>query len=378
MIELLFLLLPVAAGYGWIMGKNSAKNQAHQLNRQITSEYSKGLKFLLDREEDQGLEHLINLLEVAADSVEHYSTLATMFRRRGELDRAIKIHELLLKHPSLNEQQAATSRLELAEDYIMAGLLDGAEEHLVWLVKANHSDALEPILNLYSQTREWEKGINMFEAHSDLFSKPQHFKAIANFYCEAALIENDPQIMRKAISLNQKAIRPLYELGKSAFAKEDYVKAIYYWRELICNFTFFAPLFIDDLAHSYEQLNLTHQFHELLLQLLDKGGVLIKIKHCQALLEQGHIDQAIKFLTDSLKRHPTIRGFSFLLQLLAKQNNDIKDVLDQIDKLVTSYIATKPDFQCQHCGFTSHTIYWVCPSCKHWETIVPSRGIDGF
>ncbi|KPM84595.1 lipopolysaccharide assembly protein LapB [Pseudoalteromonas lipolytica] len=378
MIELLFLLLPVAAGYGWIMGKNSAKNQAHQLNRQITSEYSKGLKFLLDREEDQGLEHLINLLEVAADSVEHYSTLATMFRRRGELDRAIKIHELLLKHPSLDEQQAATSRLELAEDYIMAGLLDGAEEHLVWLVKAGYKEALEPIINLYSQTREWEKGINMYEAHNELFTKPQHVKAIANFYCEAALQDNDTQIMRKAISLNYKAIRPLYELGHSAFTKEDYVKAIYYWRELISQFTFFAPVFIEELALSYQKLNLTHQFYELLNELLDKGGVLIKIKHCQALLEQGHIEQAIKFLTDSLKRHPTIRGFSFLLQLLAKQNNDIKDVLDQIDKLVTSYIATKPDFQCQHCGFTSHTIYWVCPSCKHWETIVPSRGIDGF
>jgi len=378
MIELLFLLLPVAAGYGWIMGKNSAKNQAHQLNRQITSEYSKGLKFLLDREEDQGLEHLINLLEVAADSVEHYSTLATMFRRRGELDRAIKIHELLLKHPSLNEQQAAASRLELAEDYIMAGMLDGAEEHLVWLVKASHEQAVDPLLTLYAQTREWEKGINMFEAHSDLFSKPQHFKAIANFYCEAALLENDPQIMRKAISLNHKTIRPLFELGQSAFAKEDYVKAIYYWRELICNFTFFAPLFIEDLAHSYHRLNLTHQFHELLLQLIDKGGVLIKIKHCQALIEQGHTEQAIKFLTDSLKRQPTIRGFSFLLQLLAQQNHNIKDVLDQIDNLVTSYIATKPAFQCQHCGFTSHTIYWVCPSCKHWETIVPSRGLDGF
>lgn len=378
MIELLFLLLPVAAGYGWIMGKNSAKNQAHQFNRQITSEYSKGLKFLLDREEDQGLEHLINLLEVAADSVEHYSTLATMFRRRGELDRAIKIHELLLKHPSLNEKQAANSRLELAEDYIMAGLLDSAEEHLIWLVKNNHEDALEPIISLYSQTREWENGINMFEAHTELFSKEQHFKAIANFYCEHAIASNNSQLMRKAISLNFKTIRPLYELGLSAYTKEDYVKAIYYWRELICQFTFFAPLFIDKLAHSYKQLKLTHQFHELVAELLEKGGVMIKIQHCQALLEQGHTEQAFEFLTDSLKRQPTIRGFSFLLQLMSAENKNTKDVLNQIDKLVTSYIATKPDFQCQHCGFTSYTIYWNCPSCKHWETIVPSRGLDGF
>lgn len=378
MIELLFLLLPVAAGYGWIMGKNSAKNQAHQFNRQITSEYSKGLKFLLDREEDQGLEHLINLLEVAADSVEHYSTLATMFRRRGELDRAIKIHELLLKHPSLSEKQAANSRLELAEDYIMAGLLDSAEEHLVWLVHMNHTEALDPIISLYSQTREWQKGISMFEAHNDLFTKKQHFKAIANFYCEHALVTNNSQLMQKAVGLNLKTIRPLYELGLSAYKNEDYVQAIYYWRELICNFTFFAPLFINELAHSYKQLNLTSQFHELINELLDKGGVLIKINHCQALLEQGQTKQAFEYLTDSLKRQPTIRGFSFLLQLMGTHNDNTKDVLNQIDKLVTSYIATKPDFQCQHCGFTSHTIYWNCPSCKHWETIIPSRGLDGF
>jgi len=220
-----------------------------------------------------------------------------MFRRRGELDRAIKIHELLLKHPSLNEQQAAASRLELAEDYIMAGLLDGAEEHLVWLVKAGHEQALDPIITLYSQTREWEKGINMFEAHSELFVKEQHFKAIANFYSEAALSENKPQLMNKAISLNYKAVRPLYELGLSAYTSEDYVKAIYYWRELVCQFTLFAPLFIDQLAHSYKQLNLTHQFHDLLCDLLDKGGVLIKIKHCQALLEQGNTKQAFEFFT---------------------------------------------------------------------------------
>ena len=378
MIELLFLLLPVAAGYGWIMGKNSAKNQAYHLNREVTSQYSKGLKFLLDREEDQGLEYLINLLEVAADSVDHYSTLATMFRRRGELDRAIKIHELLLKHPNLNELQATTSRLELAEDYIMAGLLDSAEEHLVVLVKAGHRDALDPIITLYSQTREWEKGINMFEAHSELFSKEQHFKAIANFYCEVALINNTPRLMLKAISLDHKVIRPLYELGLSAYSKEDYVKAIYYWRELISQFTIVAPLFIDELANSYRHLNLEHQFYELLNSLLEKGGVLIKIKHCQALLEQGYTKEALEFLTDCLKREPTIRGFSFLLQLMGDQDKNSQDVLSHVDKLVTSYIATKPDFQCQHCGFTSYTIYWNCPSCKHWETIVPSRGLDGF
>ncbi|KAF7771462.1 hypothetical protein PCIT_a4041 [Pseudoalteromonas citrea] len=378
MIELLFLLLPVAAAYGYVMGKNSAKNQAHEQSRQITSQYSKGLKFLLDREEDQGLEHLIQLLEVSADSVEHYLTLATLFRKRGELDRAIKIHELLLNQPNLSDVNTESCRLELAKDYILAGLLDSAEEHLIVLVKNANKESLDLIINLYSQMREWHKGISMYEAHSDLFTKPQHCAAVANFYCEAALADKTPKLMEKTSALEHKTIRPLYELGKDAFEQQDYVKAIYYWRKLISSFTHTAPIYIAELEESYTQLNLTEQFNELIIELLPKGGVLIRIKHCQALLTKGEQQQAIDFLTDSLKREPSIRGFSFLLQLLGNSNNRIHTVLAEVDKLVQSYIATKPEYQCRHCGFTSHTLYWICPSCKHWESIAPSKGLDGY
>ncbi|CAH9058394.1 Lipopolysaccharide assembly protein B [Pseudoalteromonas sp. CIP111854] len=378
MTELLFLLLPVAAAYGYVMGKNSAKNQALELNRQITSQYSKGLKFLLDREEDQGLEHLIQLLEVSADSVEHYLTLATLFRKRGELDRAIKIHELLLNQPNLSASVMASCRLELAKDYVLAGLLDSAEEHLVILVKNHNVKALDPIINLYSQMREWRKGINMYESHRELFTKPQHFAAIANFYCEAAISDDTPKLMELACAFEHKIIRPYYELGKDAFVKNDHVKAIYYWRKLVVNCTNTAPLYIKELEQSYIELNLKNQFDDLIEELLPQGGVLIRIKHCQSLLEQGQLHQAIDFLTDSLKREPSIRGFSFLLQLLGNNNNKIQAVLSEIDKLVKSYIATKPEYQCQHCGFSSHTLYWLCPSCKHWETIGPSKGLDGY
>ncbi|NOU49273.1 lipopolysaccharide assembly protein LapB [Pseudoalteromonas sp. JBTF-M23] len=378
MTELLFLLLPVAAAYGYVMGKNSAKNQALELNRQITSQYSKGLKYLLDREEDQGLEHLIELLEVSADSVEHYLTLATLFRKRGELDRAIKIHELLLNQPNLSASDMASCRLELAQDYILAGLLDSAEEHLVVLVKNHNVEALDPIINLYSQMRDWRKGINMYESHRELFTKQQHFAAIANFYCETALADDNSKLMEQACALEHNIVRPFYELGKDAYSKQDHLKAIYYWRKLIVANTNTAPLYINELEHSYHALNLKHQFDDLIEELMPKGGVLIRIKYCQALLEAEEQQKAIEFLTDSLKREPSIRGFSFLLQLLGNNNHRIKDVLSEIDKLVTSYIATKPEYQCQHCGFTSHTLYWLCPSCKHWETIGPSKGLDGY
>ncbi|MDK1286192.1 lipopolysaccharide assembly protein LapB [Pseudoalteromonas umbrosa] len=378
MIELLFLLLPVAAAYGYVMGKNSAKNLAHEQNRKITSEYSKGLKFLLDREEDQGLEHLIQLLEVSADSVEHYLTLATLFRKRGELDRAIKIHELLIEQPNLDIELVKSCRLELAKDYIMAGLLDGAESNLVVLVKAGFEDALEPMIQLYSQTRDWQKGVNMYEAYSDLFSDKASCAAIANFYCEVAIESKDIKFFEQATKLNHQAIRPLYELGLDAHGRQDNVKAIYYWRKLTSEFPQIAPLIINDLQTCYESLNISEEFYGLVGELLPNAGVTIKIKHCQGLVESGKVTEAIVFLTDSLKREPSIRGFSYLLQLLSAKNVRIQDVLEEIDNLVTSYISTKPDYQCNKCGFTSHKLYWLCPSCKTWESVVPSRGLDGY
>ncbi|MFC3034313.1 lipopolysaccharide assembly protein LapB [Pseudoalteromonas fenneropenaei] len=378
MLELLFLLLPVAAAYGYIMGKNSAKNQAHEQNRIITSEYSKGLKYLLDREEDQGLEHLIKLLEVSADTVEHYLTLASLFRKRGELDRAIKIHELLLKQPNLDPNDLAVNRLELAHDYILAGIFDSAEEHLVVLIKSGHKDAIDPILSLYSQMREWQKGINMYEAHRNLVDKKQQLATIANFYCEAGIEQQNSDLIERAFRIKHKALRPLYELGKLASQQQDHVKAIYYWRELATHHPATLPLFITELQNAYVSLNIEEQFEALIAELLCRGGVLIRIKHCEALLKKGEVDQAIEFLTDSLKREPSIRGFSFLLQLISKKQGDMADVLLQVDRLVRSYIATKHEYQCQHCGFSSHTLYWLCPSCKHWETILPSKGLDGY
>ncbi|MFC0116881.1 lipopolysaccharide assembly protein LapB [Pseudoalteromonas xiamenensis] len=378
MLELLFLLLPVAAAYGYIMGKNSAKNQAHEQNRIITSEYSKGLKYLLDREEDQGLEHLIKLLEVSADTVEHYLTLASLFRKRGELDRAIKIHELLLKQPALEHADLAVNRLELALDYIMAGMLDSAEEHLVILIKSEHKEAIDPMLSLYSQMREWQKGINMFEAHRNLVTRPQQLATIANYYCEAGIESENMELIERAFRLKYKAMRPLYELGKQAFIQKDFVKSIYYWRELATFKPVTVPLFIEDLESSYKSLNLEEQFDELIEELLCQGGVLIRIKYCEVLVKNGEVEKAILFLTASLKREPSIRGFSFLLQLLGEKQGNMTEVLAQIDKLVKSYIATKHEYQCQHCGFSSHTLYWLCPSCKHWETILPSKGLDGY
>lgn len=378
MIELLFLLLPVAAAYGYIMGKNNASNEAQQQNQEIINEYSKGLKFLLDREEDQGLEHLISLLEISANSVEHYLTLATLFRRRGELDRAIKVHELLLKHDALSLEQKKHVLYELAQDYMMAGLLDRAEENLVYLYALEDDNALCQLMLLYLQSHDWDKGIALFESKQSDFKSSQIKKTIANFYCEKALLEKNFKQLDEIADLTQDLVRPKYMLGENAFNEGDYLQAIKYWGSLLDKNTAFAPIFLDKLELSYEKLNLQKNYFSHLSKHLKNDNVLIKIHYCKNLMAQGKVDEAINYITQVLRKQPNIRGFSFLLTLMSEQSQDIKLVLTEINKLVQDYIATKALYQCNHCGFTSKKLYWFCPSCKHVESLVPLNGVDGF
>lgn len=378
MIELLFLLLPVAAAYGYVMGKNNASNEAQQHNQEIINEYSKGLKFLLDREEDQGLEHLISLLEISANSVEHYLTLATLFRRRGELDRAIKVHELLLKHDALSLEQKKHVLYELAQDYMMAGLLDRAEDNLVYLYSLEDKNALCQLMMLYLQSHDWDKGIELFQAKESDFYNSQLKKTVANFYCEKALLENKFSQLDAITELTQDLVRPKFILGENAFKERDYLQAIKYWGSLLDKNSAFSPIFLDKLEICYEKLNLQKNYFSHLSKHLKSDNVLIKIHYCKSLMKQGKHDEAINYIKQVLRKQPNIRGFSFLLTLMSEQSQDIKLVLTEVNKLVQDYIATKALYQCNHCGFTSKKLYWFCPSCKHVESIVPLNGVDGF
>lgn len=378
MVELLFLLLPVAAAYGYVMGKNNASNEAHQQSQEIIDEYSKGLKFLLDREEDQGLEHLIELLELSANSVEHYLTLATLFRRRGELDRAIKVHELLLKHDSLSLSQKQHVLLELAEDYMMAGLLDRAEENLQYLLSLDDRNAICQLMSLYLQSHEWSKGIALYEKYIHYFDSEPLKKAIANFYCEQAITSNKYTVLDDIKELTTSLIRPKYLLGEQAFKKNNQLEAITYWTSLLDKNPLSAPLYIDRLAQCYLELGLKANYKSVLEKHLKTNSVIIKIEYCKVLVSEGKNNEAVEFITETLRKMPNIRGFSFLLTLLSEQSKDSTNVLQEINQLVQDYIATKSHYQCGHCGFTSRKMYWFCPSCKHSETLAPISGVDGF
>ena len=162
MIELLFLLLPVAMAYGWFMGRNSIKQKDQTIKQDLSIKYSTGLNYLLSNQQDKAIDSLLDALKVEDDSVEAHFAMANLFRKRGELDRALKVHEHLvrLNHlPTKDKQQAV---FELGKDFLSAGLYDRAETMFSKLLKSKDYGlkALTYLLKIYQSTKDWQQGID--------------------------------------------------------------------------------------------------------------------------------------------------------------------------------------------------------------------------
>src|SRR5690606_30244142 len=133
MLELLFLLLPVAAAYGWFMGRNSVRAEERREQNQFSKKYVTGLNLLLSDQSDKAVDLFVELLDVDADTIETHWALGKLFRRRGEVDRAIKIHQHLTSRPNISEQDRRQAMFELGRDYLAAGIYDRAEDMFVGL-----------------------------------------------------------------------------------------------------------------------------------------------------------------------------------------------------------------------------------------------------
>src|SRR5713101_7419737 len=183
--DLLWLLLPLAAGSGWLVARFDQKR--HAAARDLPSAYFKGLNFLLNEQPDKAIEIFIQVLEVNSETVETHLALGNLFRRRGEVERAIRIHQNLIARPTLDREQRTYALLELAQDYFKAGLFDRAENLFLELaeIRAHSEQALRLLLSIYQQEKEWDKAIQTGRRLARVAGKSMD-GVIAQYYCEQA------------------------------------------------------------------------------------------------------------------------------------------------------------------------------------------------
>ncbi|WP_371189181.1 lipopolysaccharide assembly protein LapB [Thalassotalea maritima] len=388
MFELLFLLLPVAVGYGWFMGRNSVKQKDQSAKDELTIKYSTGLNYLLSNQQDKAMEYLLEALEVEDDTVEAHFAMANLFRKRGELDRALKVHEYLVRQPTLSDPHKQQSLFELGRDFYAAGLFDRAEKLFLKLIKSSTYSvkSLTYLLSIYQSTKDWHKGIKLLKPVVKGQDKKQ-IHVLANFYCELAniaLADNDQikqlELLQKALELDPTSSRANYQMAELFEQNEQFSNACQCYKQIFYQDQEFFPDVIDKMQGIYERSDMSDEFYAFMREVHEQtGSTTALIKYLYYVEQTESKDKAQEYLLHALNRRPTIRGFKHFvkMQLADSPDEETAKSLDVIRELVAAYLKVRPRYCCRSCGFNSTVHYWSCPSCHDWEQLKPVRGLEG-
>jgi len=384
MFELLFLLLPIAAGYGWYMGRRSAGHQHQRDAKDYSKNYFAGLNYLLSDQPDKAVDQFISLVEVDSETIETHLALGRLFRQRGEVDRSLRIHQNLLARPNLSDEQRDNALYELGNDYLQAGLLDRSQA--IFSDLANSSEFGERALNhlvcLYQKTKEWQLAINTV---NQLKSRGNDClnRSMAHFYCElyeAHSDKSDLSLLKKALMIDSNCIRARLLLGNYYLNNNRLADC----QLIVDEFLNEDIDYFCDAIELFTQCYLQRNQQELLIEKLDdalsKGAgiatLIAKVELIRPSLSQNKLE---KIITEHLIRRPSINGFHQLMgfQLSDAEEGRAKESLSHLRLLVGEQLKIKPKYRCNGCGFSARNMHWQCPSCQGWGVIKRIRGLDG-
>lgn len=382
--ELLFLLLPVAALSGWIIGR---KNQRKALSREcdaFSSDYFKGVNYLLNEQSDKALEVFIQMSELDNETIELHFTLANLFLRRGEVERAIRIHQNLIARPLLPQTEKSRALYELGNDYMRAGLLDRAENIFTELVDdpGFGLTSRQQLLDIYQQEKEWQKAIDVARKVSiEKGEKLSH--QLAHFFCEQAelvLQQGDitqaQRMIKRAFNEQRDSVRATLLEARVHQLNNNPKAAIKSLKRIEETNREYLPLLLSPLQHAYEKLDKREAFLQHLRSLANGDSLILTLGLAEQLRADGDESGASELLRKTLHQSPSIRLLKKLVELEAgdvKATSQFEPYLSTLNSL----LKDKPTYHCEHCGFSSRSMHWQCPGCRQWDSVKPIHGIEG-
>jgi lipopolysaccharide biosynthesis regulator YciM len=375
------IAFPVFFGLGWLAARIDIKHLVTE-SRRVPRTYFKGLNFLLNEEPDKAIEAFIEVVKVDPETVDLHFALGSLFRRRGETERAIRMHKNLLERSDLAAEQRRQALFELGQDYLKAGLLDRAEEAFAKLRDGpQRLDALKHLLEIYQQEKEWEKAIEVARSLEKETGQSWQ-KEVAEFRCEMAAVEathSRPDSARaqleEALKENRKCVRASIQLGDLAAAAGHHDEAIEHWKRVETQNPVFLALVAHRLLKSFQALGQPASGLTLLRGYLASSPSLDLLDVAfQSTLDAEGADAAYALVRDELRRNPTLLGLDKLLEAqLLNAPADRRHDLELVRSLVQGQTRRLARYRCDNCGFRARQFYWQCPACMAWETYPPRR-----
>jgi lipopolysaccharide biosynthesis regulator YciM len=386
--ELVWLLLPIAAASGWYVARRSARNDPRSAGQSgLHSDYFKGINYLLNEQPDKAIEVFIRVLEVDSETVETHLALGNLYRRRGEVDRAIRIHQNLIERPALEPGQRSEAMLELGQDYLSAGLLDRAENIFQELADAGtyRVQALRQLIDIFEQEKDWEGAVASAQRLQEATGN-QLGAVIAQYHCEQAeqaKNEGDHQrVMDEiaaALRTHKGCVRASLLEGDLCVSMGDHAAAIAAYQRVERQSPDYVPTTVKRIHECFMALGRPDEMKQYLSALMDRyGWITATLALADMTEEQRGVPEAITFMAEQLRRRASVRGLDRLLQLELQQADEASSQhLIILKDLTSKLLADRPVYKCLHCGFPAKSLHWQCPSCKHWGSVKPIQGVEG-
>lgn len=381
------LMLPFAAFSGWYASRASQRKSNNKSSSTIPHDYFVGLNFLVNEQPDKAVDVFVKLLEVDSETVETHLALGSLFRRRGEIERATRIHQNLIARPNLSRDMRMQSLLELGQDYLAAGVFDRAERIFQEVVASGEYAvaSLGYLLDIYQQQRNWNQAIDVAQRF-EVANHQSMAVPIAHYYCELAShqvtagdTEQAYRYLRKALATNKLCARASMLLGSLELHNQRFKVAIRYFKQVAVQDPEYLTEVLLPLERCYVALNNKDDFMPYLYTCLENyPRISIVLLLADRIGQQQGDQAAAEFIAAQLQQNPSIRGLNRLIQLhVQRADHNARANLQVLEHLTAKLLEDKPVYRCGQCGFSAKTLHWFCPGCRTWSTIKPIHGLEG-
>ncbi len=380
---LFWLLLPVAAYSGWYAATRCSRqdsiNTFNKSNLNVAAKnYSEAIANLITDHPDKAVDIVIDKVEVSPDTVEVYMALGNLFRRNGEVGRAIRLHQNLTEKHSLSPQQRESVLYELGQDYLSAGLLDRAERIFKDLTTSVHFKKLstQALVEVYQQEKDWDSAILYSEKYEKLTKSTQKH-LISQFYCEMAEKKiNERQfneardILRKALNIDKSCVRANLLMGDYEFKEKEYNAALAHYKSILDYDTDFLPEIMDNMVYCFQYSEITKTTTPILPSVTEE-----KVVNNAVVSMQDHrmvSNRALKFIEQELDKNASAKLLDQYLYLtLDEPEVSNRRILSRVKNSINMISNNASYYRCKKCGLTAHSLHWQCPSCHSWSNIKP-------
>lgn len=376
------LIVPVLFSLGWFAARlDNRDNKSRQ--GQLPASYFKGVNFLLSEQPDKAIDAFLEVASVDTNTVELHFALANLFRKKGEIDRAIRVHQFLTSRDQIQGADRERATFELGVDFLRAGILDRAENAFCSLAKTDlKAEAARQLLELYELEKAWDRAIEQAQILRQ-FGAEVPVGDIAHFYCELAnqqIESGKPELARQhlenALATEPSSVRASLMLGEIYFAQGQFEEAIGQWRNAERQNPWYLPLVGPKMWEAYVRLDRKQAGFAAIQDYCRKYPSIDLLLVLVKAAEDLHGSQtAFELLRDEVRSRPSLLGLDKLLeqQLKAMVDDDRGQDLKLTRELIAKHTQRLERYRCQSCGFQARKFYWQCPGCASWDSIVPRR-----